>query len=147
MSDTPIERLLIPKEVSEILRLKKSKTYQLLADGTIPCVVGDYGHRRRSFRVKPSVLERWMKARRCGMIDHTALPTWESIYSHAGLKPLKRGRGSCPFCDSRTGFSCNDEKGFNCFACNAHGAQNFFSAKALQLGFQGCIAIYRNRSW
>ncbi len=63
MNNTPIERLLIPKEVAEILRLKKSKTYQLLADVTIPCIVVTTGSRRRSFRVKPSELERWMKVR------------------------------------------------------------------------------------
>jgi excisionase family DNA binding protein len=60
---TNIEKLLGPKEVGEILRLKKSKVARMLASGEIPSLVVAAGARRRTFRVKPSVLQHWMKLR------------------------------------------------------------------------------------
>jgi excisionase family DNA binding protein len=59
----PLERLLNPKEVSEILNLRKSKIHQMLASGEIPSVIVVQGARRRVFRIRPSALLQWMKAR------------------------------------------------------------------------------------
>jgi excisionase family DNA binding protein len=61
-----LEKLLGPREVAEFLSLKKSTVHRLLADGSIPSVIVTNGQRRRSFRVRPSVLEKWLRAREVG---------------------------------------------------------------------------------
>ena len=61
-----IEKLLDPKEVGEILNLKRSKVHQMLASGEIPSIIITKGERRRVFRVKPSALMQWLK--RCEVI-------------------------------------------------------------------------------
>ncbi len=61
-----IEKLLGPKEVGEILNLRRSKIHQMIASGEIPSVIVAQGSRRRVFRVRPSELARWMKAREVG---------------------------------------------------------------------------------
>jgi len=61
-----IEKLLGPKEVGEILNLRRSKIHQMIASGEIPSVIVAQGARRRVFRVKPSELARWMKQREVG---------------------------------------------------------------------------------
>lgn len=58
-----LEKLLGPKEVGEILNLRRSKIHRMIASGEIPSVIVAQGARRRVFRVKPSVLLQWMKAR------------------------------------------------------------------------------------
>ena len=58
-----MERLIKPKELSEILGLGKSVVYRMLASGCIPCILVTNGERRRSFRVRSQELEGWMKAR------------------------------------------------------------------------------------
>jgi excisionase family DNA binding protein len=58
-----VEKMLTPAEVGEVLGLRRSKIHQLLAAGEIPSVIVAQGVRRRVFRVKPSVLMQWMKAR------------------------------------------------------------------------------------
>jgi len=63
MSNEQIERLLGPKQLIEILDLKRSKIHQMLASGEIPSVIVSHGPRRRVFRVKPSALLQWMKQR------------------------------------------------------------------------------------
>ena len=66
--------------------------------------------------------------------------SWESIFDRAGLKPPRRGRGQCPFCDSRTGFSCNEDKGlFFCFACNAKGDKISFIQQYYKTDFPGAL--------
>jgi excisionase family DNA binding protein len=60
---TNLEKLLGPKEVGEILGLKKSKVANMLASGEIPALIVSRGERRRTFRVKPSVLMLWLKRR------------------------------------------------------------------------------------
>jgi len=60
---TSLEKLLGPKEVGEILGLKKSKVAQMLASGEIPSLIVAAGERRRVFRVRPSALSNWMKRR------------------------------------------------------------------------------------
>ena len=59
----PLEKLLDPREVAEVLGLKKSTIHRLLAEGAIPSVIVTGSQRRRSFRVKPSVLSRWIAER------------------------------------------------------------------------------------
>jgi excisionase family DNA binding protein len=51
-----IEKLLGPKEVGEILDLRRSKIRQMIASGEIPSVIVAQGPRRRVFRVRPSEL-------------------------------------------------------------------------------------------
>jgi excisionase family DNA binding protein len=58
-----MEKLLDPKEVGLILNLRRSKIHRMIATGEIPSVVVSQGVRRRVFRVKPSALLQWMKAR------------------------------------------------------------------------------------
>ena len=58
-----LEKLLDPKEIGEILKLKKSKINRMLANGDIPSMIVSQGVRRRVFRVKPSELARWMQNR------------------------------------------------------------------------------------
>jgi len=60
---TNIEKLLGPKEVGEILGLKKSKVAQMLACGELPSMIVSAGERRRVFRVRPSALSNWLKRR------------------------------------------------------------------------------------
>jgi excisionase family DNA binding protein len=61
-----IERLLQPKEVGEVLGLRRSKVHNMIATGDIPSVIVSQGTRRRVFRVRPSELAKWMKAREVG---------------------------------------------------------------------------------
>jgi excisionase family DNA binding protein len=58
-----IEKLLGPKEVGEVLGLRRSKIHRMLASGEIPSVIVAQGTRRRVFRVKPSVLQKWLSER------------------------------------------------------------------------------------
>jgi excisionase family DNA binding protein len=58
-----IERLLEPKELGEILNLRRSKIHRMLTSGEIPSIIVSQGTRRRCFRVKPSDLQRWLKTR------------------------------------------------------------------------------------
>ncbi|MBZ5496830.1 MAG: hypothetical protein LAP85_10550 [Acidobacteriia bacterium] len=76
------------------------------------------------------------------MIDSHDLPTWDSIFHGEGLKSLRRGRGACPFCDSSTGFSCHDEKGFNCFACAEHGDKIAFVQKLRGCDFVSALKYF-----
>ncbi len=58
-----IEPLLTPKDVQQVLGLGKSKVYRMLATGELPAVIVASGSRRRSFRVRPSDLEEFIKER------------------------------------------------------------------------------------
>ncbi len=62
----PIEKLLEPKEVGEILNLRRSKIHRMIASGEIPSVIVSKGSCRRVFRVRPSELIKWMKRREVG---------------------------------------------------------------------------------
>jgi hypothetical protein len=57
------ENCLTPKDLQEILKLKKSATYRLLATGVIPSLIITNSGRRRCFRVRPQDLEKWLKSR------------------------------------------------------------------------------------
>jgi len=57
------EKLLAPKEVGEILNLKRSKIHRMLATGEIPSLIVAQGNRRRVFRVRPTTLQQWLAAR------------------------------------------------------------------------------------
>jgi excisionase family DNA binding protein len=61
-----IEKLLGPKEVAEILNLRRSKIHRMIASGEIPSVIVSQGSCRRVFRVRPSELVKWMKRREVG---------------------------------------------------------------------------------
>jgi excisionase family DNA binding protein len=61
-----IEKLLGPKEVAEILNLRRSKIHRMIASGEIPSVIVSQGSCRRVFRVRPSELVKWMKGREVG---------------------------------------------------------------------------------
>jgi len=67
MTRSELERLLKPKELMVILSLGRSATYRLLATGELPSVIVTSGARKRSFRVRPSDLERWLKQREVGV--------------------------------------------------------------------------------
>jgi excisionase family DNA binding protein len=58
-----IEKLLSPADLAHILGLKKSCIYRMLSTGEIPSVIVTNGGRKRSFRVRPSQLDKWMKSR------------------------------------------------------------------------------------
>ncbi len=56
--DTKHEYLKVP-EVAQVLRIARSRAYEMVADGTIPAVkIG------RSVRVPRKELERWLKEQR-----------------------------------------------------------------------------------
>jgi excisionase family DNA binding protein len=61
-----IEKLLGPKEVAEILNLRRSKIHRMIASGEIPSVIVSQGTCRRVFRVRPSELVKWIKRREVG---------------------------------------------------------------------------------
>ena len=63
-----IEKLLGPKEVGEILNLRRSKIHQMIASGEIPSIIVSQEPRRRVFRVKPSELAKWIKKRKVGRL-------------------------------------------------------------------------------
>jgi excisionase family DNA binding protein len=58
-----MESLLTPKQLTEILGLKRSCIYRMLRSGELPCVRVTTGARKLSLRVRPSALEKWLKAR------------------------------------------------------------------------------------
>jgi excisionase family DNA binding protein len=58
-----MENLLTPKQLTEILGLKRSCIYRMLRTGELPCVRVTKGERKLSLRVRPSALEKWLKAR------------------------------------------------------------------------------------
>lgn len=58
-----MEKMIRPCELQQVLGLGKSVIYRMLATGEIPCVIVTNGRRRRSFRVRPADLERWMRGR------------------------------------------------------------------------------------
>jgi excisionase family DNA binding protein len=58
-----LETLLGPREVGEILNLRRSKIHRMIACGEIPSLIISRGAKRRVFRVRPSDLEKWLKAR------------------------------------------------------------------------------------
>jgi len=58
-----VEKLLTPSELTEILGLKRSCVYRMLRSGQLPCVRVATGDRKLSLRVRPSELEKWLKAR------------------------------------------------------------------------------------
>ncbi len=61
--DRKLEPLMTPKQVAETLGMKLAWTYGAIASGFIPGVLISTGRRRRSIRVRPTDLERWMKNR------------------------------------------------------------------------------------
>ena len=73
----------------------------------------------------------------------TIFESWDSIIHRIGGKPLRRGRGQCPLCESRTGFSCNEDKGFFCFACNAHGDKISFIQQFHKYDFKDALRFLR----
>lgn len=58
-----MESLLKPKEVAQIIGCCHSIVVRLLAKGEIPSIIVGCGTQRRSFRVRPSDLEKWLKSR------------------------------------------------------------------------------------
>jgi excisionase family DNA binding protein len=58
-----IEKLITPAELGQLLGLKRSCIYRMLRSGQIPSVRVTSGGRKLSLRVRPSELERWLKAR------------------------------------------------------------------------------------
>jgi len=64
---------------------------------------------------------------------------WDSIMSRVGARPLRRGRGACPLCESRTGFSAHDVKGFHCFACGAKGDKIGFIQQLYKCDFKSAM--------
>ena len=45
------------------INLRRSKIHRMIASGEIPSVIVSRGTRRRVFRVRPSDLQKWLKAR------------------------------------------------------------------------------------
>jgi excisionase family DNA binding protein len=62
-NQTRCERLLNAKEVAEILGVRKTMVYRLMGDGTIPTVNISDSPCRRTLRVRPSVLQKWIENR------------------------------------------------------------------------------------
>jgi len=75
-------------------------------------------------------------------MDHAALPSWTDIISRIASKSLRRGRGQCPFCDSKTGFSVHDGKGFYCFSCGVHGDKISFIEQFHKCDFKNALRFF-----
>jgi excisionase family DNA binding protein len=58
-----LEKLITPAELTQILGLKRSCVYRMLRSGLIPSICVSTGERKLSLRVRPSALEKWLKAR------------------------------------------------------------------------------------
>lgn len=76
------------------------------------------------------------------MIDTSTLPSWDFIADRIGVRRWKHGRGQCPKCDSRTGFSCHEDKGFYCFACGRHGDKISFIMQYLNYNFKDALRFF-----
>ena len=63
MTISDIEKLLAPKELEQVLGLRRSKIHRMLSTGEISSLIVAQGSRRRVFRVRPSALAAWMKQR------------------------------------------------------------------------------------
>jgi DNA primase len=74
------------------------------------------------------------------MIDITE--SWDSIIHRTGNEHLRRGRGRCPFCESQTGFSVHNEKGFHCFACGVHGDKVSFIRQFHKCDFKDALRFF-----
>ncbi len=57
-----LEPLMNAVEVGKIVGWKKTRAHQALASGEIPAILISVG-KRRSFRVRPSDLEKWLRSR------------------------------------------------------------------------------------
>jgi excisionase family DNA binding protein len=66
MNSNAAQKLLTPRELGEVLGLKRSCIYRLLNTGELPSIRVTKGARKSSLRVRPSDLERWLKAREVG---------------------------------------------------------------------------------
>jgi hypothetical protein len=61
-----LEKLLNLKEVASIIGWGKSRTHKAVATAEIPALIVSRGSRRRCFRVRPTELEKWLRAREVG---------------------------------------------------------------------------------
>ncbi len=69
--------------------------------------------------------------------------SWTSIVARLGVGPLRKGRAQCPFCQSRSGFSCSDDKGcFHCFACDLRGDKITFVRQLTGWGFVDALQFF-----
>lgn len=68
--------------------------------------------------------------------------SWNTIFSRAGLPFPGRIRPPCPFCESRTGFSVHEDKGFHCFACGIHGDKLSFIQQFHNCDFKGALRFF-----
>jgi hypothetical protein len=57
------ERLLTLKETGEILGWRKTRIHRAAATGELPAILLSKGPRRRSWRIRPSDLEKWLRER------------------------------------------------------------------------------------
>lgn len=58
-----MEEHLSPKQIQKILNVSLAKVYQMLVTGQIKSIMVSRGARKRTLRVRPSDLERFMKSR------------------------------------------------------------------------------------
>jgi len=68
--------------------------------------------------------------------------SWDSIIHRIDGKPLRRGRGRCPLCESNTGFSVHEDRGFHCFACGAHGDKISFVQQLHNFNFKNGLRFF-----
>ncbi len=58
-----IEKLMNLREFGELVGWKKSRVHRAVATGEVPAILLSKGERRRSWRIRPSDAERWIKSR------------------------------------------------------------------------------------
>ena len=68
--------------------------------------------------------------------------SWDSIIDRTGNERLRRGRGRCPFCESKTGFSVHEDRGFHCFACGVHGDKISFVQQFHRCDFRDTLRFF-----
>ena len=68
--------------------------------------------------------------------------SWKSIFHQIGMPFPERRRPQCPFCESRTGFSIHEEKGFHCFACGVKGDKISFIQQLHKCSFKNTLRFF-----
>ncbi len=53
-------KLLTPKNVAESLNVSRSTVLRMISDGSLPAVCLRSGKRKKVWRVRPEILERWL---------------------------------------------------------------------------------------
>jgi excisionase family DNA binding protein len=80
-------KLLTPESVAEQLAVSRSTVLRMIADGALPAVCLRSGRRKKVWRVRQEVLEKWIISRE-RQVRTSPQPTTSTDPSPTDLKPL-----------------------------------------------------------